>query len=194
MPVEKRFKRLRGVLGNAMVWGLGWATAAFGIFAFLHVTGNSDSSSWLDGVELAAKTAIIGAIAGGAFSTVIRVAYRGRRLSEISWVRFGIAGWIATSVFVPLFLQTMNLFSGDGLVAWPLVLDDGLWTGILGGVAAAVSLKLAQVADTVLHKRDQNAIDPSNTVENLTAAWERDIRATELAHPAPALGSNRKTP
>jgi hypothetical protein len=56
---------------------------------------------------------------------------------------------VVTGVFVPLFLQLMNLISGDGLVPWHLVLDDGVWGAVFGGVVAAGSLKLAQRADAI---------------------------------------------
>jgi hypothetical protein len=170
-------RRLRGAFGNALVWGVGWFTAGLALFATLRVAGIlPDTFSWAEGLELATKFGIGGFIAGGAFSSVIRLLYHGRRLSEISWVRFGIVGGIVTGLFVPVFMQTMNLLSGDGLVAWELVLDDGLLTAVFGGAAAGGSLKLAQLGDTLLPGRHQDQLDGSEGVDRLASAGERDTR------------------
>ncbi len=177
MAAVNIFRRLRGALGNALVWGVGWFTAALAVFAALRVVGIlPDTVSWAAGLELAIKFGIVGCIAGGAFSSVIRLLYHGRRLSEISWLRFGIVGGVVTGLFVPVFMQTMNLLSGDGLVPWELVLDDGLLTAVFGGAAAGGSLKLAQLADTLLPGRSQDQLDRSEGVDRLASAGERDTR------------------
>jgi hypothetical protein len=118
------------------------------VFAVLRLVGIiPERVSWIQGLGLAARFGIVGFVAGAAFSSVVRMVYHGRRLSDINWIRFGIAGGIVAGVFVPLFLQMMNLLSGDGLVPWRLVLDDGIWAAVFGGVAAGGSLRLAQRAD-----------------------------------------------
>lgn len=141
-------RRVRAALKNAIVWAAGWAAVPATIFAVLRLTGVT-SASWHDGLGLAARFGIVGFVAGAAFSTVVGFAYRGRRLAEISWVKFGLAGGAITAVFVPLFLQTMNLLTSGHLVPWRLVLDDSLWTGVLGAVVAGGSLKLAQRSSTL---------------------------------------------
>jgi hypothetical protein len=158
------WRRLRGVVRNALVWGAGWSALSFGVFAILRLFGVFPNATWVQGLGLAARFGIVGAVAGGAFSTVIGLVYRGRRLRDISWVRFGIAGAVITGLFVPLFLQAMNLISGDGLVPWRLVLDDALWTAVFGGVVAGGSLKLAQRADALAGRSD----------DRLTAAEKND--------------------
>lgn len=175
MSADMWVRRLRGLVRNALVWGAGWSTFSFAVFAALRLAGVfSHAVSWTQGLGLAARFGIVGAIAGGAFSTVIGLAYHGRRLQDINWVRFGIAGAVVTGVFVPLFLQTMNLLSGDGIVPWRLVLDDALWTAALGGVVAGGSLKLAQRADTVSAGTHRDHLDRSDSVDRLTARGERD--------------------
>jgi len=175
MADDTIFRRLRGALGNALVWGVGWFTAALAVFATLRVAGIlPDTLSWAEGLELAMKFGIVGVIAGGAFSSVIRLLYHGQRLSQISWVRFGIVGGVVTGLFVPVFMQTMNWLSGDGLVPWELVLDDGLLTAVFGGVAAGGSLKLAQLGDTLLAGRSHGQLDGSEGVDRLASAGERD--------------------
>jgi hypothetical protein len=164
MDISNILRRLRGALGNALAWGVGWFTAGFALFAALRVVGIFDYS-WAEALVYALRAGIVGAATGGAFSVVIALLYKGRRLSELSWIRFGIGGGIVTGLFVPLFLQTMNLLSGDGLVPWELVLDDGLTMALFGGVAAGGSLKLAQLGDTLLPGGAQDQVDRLEDVD-----------------------------
>lgn len=151
MDTENIIKRLRGAVGNAVMWGAGWAALGFAAFAALKVTGNlPESALWIDSLLVAARFGFIGGIVGGAFSAFVGILYRGRRLSEIRALRFGIGGGIMAGLFVPVFLQTMNLLSGDGLVPMQLVLDDGLFAAVFGAVAAGGSLMLAQRAQGTL--------------------------------------------
>jgi len=143
MSGESTMRRIRAALRNAVVWSAGWAAIPAALFTGLKLTGVA-SASWHDGLGLAARFGIVGFVAGAVFSTVVGFAYRGRRLAEINWVKFGLAGGAITAVAVPLFLQTMNLLTSGHLVPWHLVLDDSIWTGVLGAVAAGGSLKLAQ--------------------------------------------------
>ena len=174
MAVDILFRRLRGAFGNAVVWAGGWFAAALAVFATVSVLGGFPETSLAEGLETAVRFGIVGGIAGTAFSSVIRLVYHGRRLSEISWVRFGIGGAIVTGVFMPLFFQTMNLLSGDGLVPWALVLDDALLTAVFGGAAAAVSLKIAQHAATTLPEGTEDQVDRLKSVDLLDAAGEQE--------------------
>ena len=147
---------LRGALGNAVVWGVGWSALAFAVFAVLKVAGFLPAGViWLDALVIAPKLGMMGGLAGGAFSLAIGGLYRGRRLSDLSALRFGAAGGIMAGVFVPLFLQTMNVLSGGGLVPMGLVLDDALLAALFGAAAAGGSLKLAQRAEPLLPKQVQ---------------------------------------
>ena len=173
MSVDMWFRRLRGLVRNALVWGAGWSAFSLAVFATLRLAGVFHAS-WTQGLGLAARFGIVGAVAGGAFSTIIRLVYHGRRLRDINWVRFGIAGAVVTGVFVPLFLQTMNVLTGDGLVPWRLVLDDALWTAVFGGVVAGGSLRLAQRAEAVAAGAGYDQLDHSDKADRLTAAEDQD--------------------
>jgi hypothetical protein len=181
MDADGTFRRLRGALGNAVVWGAGWASLALAVFAALKVTGILPASvHLLDAIGMSVKFGFMGGIAGGAFSAFIGVVYRGRRLSEISPVRFGIGGGLMAGIFVPAFLQTMNLLSGGGLVPMGLVADDALWSAVFGAVVAGGSLKLAQRADPLLpggRRQDRPGLPGSGH----RPAWEeaRDLRPRE---------------
>lgn len=149
-------KRIRAIVRNAVIWGAAWAAVPAALFTTLRLIGVvPDSVSWHDGLGLAARFGIVGFVAGAVFSTVVGVAYRGRRLAEINWVKFGLAGGALTAVVVPLFLQTMNLLTDGHLIPWHLVLDDSLWTGVLGAMAAGGSLKIAQRSLAASPKHDE---------------------------------------
>ncbi len=139
-------RRLRGAIGNAILWGAGWSALGLGVLAALRLAGAAPDLSVLDGVGLVAKFGIIGVVTGTAFSAAIGLLYRHRRLQDISAVRFGIGGAVLAGVFVPTFFQVMNVLSGDGMVPMQYVLDDSVWATVFGGIAAAGSLKLAQRA------------------------------------------------
>ena len=173
MDFENILRRIRGGFGTALVWGIGWMTAGLALLVTLRLVGVF-SFPWAELVVFALRMGIVGAVTGGAFSVVMSLLYRGRRLSGINWVRFGIGGGVVTGLFVPLFLQTMNLFSGDGLVPWELVLDDGLWTAVFGGVAAGGSLKLAQIGETLLPGETGDPLDPLAGVDRLALEDGRD--------------------
>jgi hypothetical protein len=171
MNFDNILKRLRGFFGTALVWGAGWMIAGSALLFTLRLVGVL-TFPWIDLLIFAVRIGIVGSVTGAAFSIVIRFLYHGRRLSEINWVRFGLGGGIVTGLFVPLFLQTMNLLSGDGLVPWELVLDDGLWTAVFGGVSAGGSLKLAQLADPLLPGGSRDQLDPVEGVDRLPLEGE----------------------
>ena len=175
MDIDNIGRRLRGVLGNALVWGVGWLTIGFALFATLRVLGVF-TWSWAEVVGYAMRAGIVGGVAGGVFAVVIRLLYHGRRLSEISWVRFGIGGGVFAGLFLPLFLQTMNLLSGSGFVPWELLLDDVLVTALLGGAAASGSMKLAQLSDALPPGDSQDRLDRLEGVDHLALEGDRDTR------------------
>jgi len=165
MVGDGSLRRLRGIVKNALVWGAGWSGFSLAVFCVLRLAGVT-SASWMQGVGLAARFAIVGAVAGAAFSTVVRLLYYGCHLRDISSVRFGIGGAVVTGVFVPLFLQAMNLISGDDLVPWRFVLDDAVWTAVLGGIVAGGSMKLAQRPPALSGRSTQHQLDEKSNPES----------------------------
>lgn len=183
MNIDNIFKRLRGAVGNALVWGAGWSACALAVFAAMKVGGFLPASViWLDAIVVAGRFGVVGAIAGGAFSLVIGLLYRGRRLSEISAVRFGLGGGVVGGLFVPGFMTVARLLSGDGLLPLDDLLVNGLFSAAFGAVAAGGSLMLAQRAQTLLSGRGQDRPGLLGSGNPLASAGERDPRR----HRAPA--------
>lgn len=174
MNADNIFRRLRGAFGNAVVWGAAWSALGTAVFATLKVAGILPQGvSWLDAIMIAGRLGILGGIAGAAFSAVIGLLYGGRRLSDISALRFGVRGGIVAGLFVPVFFQTMNLLSG-GWVPMTFIWDDILLATLFGGVAAGASLKLAQRAQTMLSlgSRDQPDLLGSGDLVASAGAWD----------------------
>ena len=166
--------RLRAVLRNAATWGAAWALAGGAIVTVLSLFSASpeiDSlferigMSLLAGMGWGVRFGIAGAVIGTVFSTIILLGYRGRRLADISPWRFALLGAVVGGVGVPLFLQMMNVLSGDGPIAWGLVWDDGIWASVFGGVAAAGSILLARRAEPLPRARHPDQLEGLNDID-----------------------------
>jgi hypothetical protein len=171
LPFDHLFRRLRGALGNALVWGAAWFLVAFVIAAVLLVLGIvPPDASILDVlVGLPIRIGVAGCFAGGVFSLVIGLLYGGRRLTDISWVRFGIGGGLAMALFMPPLYQLLNILSGTGPIPWRFLLDDVPWMTVMGGVAAAGTLRVAQYAERLRLGRSSDRPEAAEDGERLTS-------------------------
>lgn len=142
-------RRLKGLIGNAIVWGAAWFLGGLALFTAVLLIQQPPGRTFLDALGMAIKCGVIGGVAGTIFSTFIALRYRGRKLSEISWVRFALGGGFVAGLGVPGFLWVMGALTG-GAAPLRLLVDDFVLSGVLGTVAAGASMKLAQVADRVL--------------------------------------------
>ncbi|HEX6040279.1 hypothetical protein [Longimicrobium sp.] len=148
MSTDNIIRRLRGAVGNAVVWGACWAATACAVMAGMVITGLAPEGAMLiDAPLVGARFGVMGAITGGAFSLAIGLLYRGRRLSEISWMRFGVGGGLAAGLFVPAFMTVARLLSGDSFLPLENLLTNGSLSALFGGVAAGASMWLAQRAE-----------------------------------------------
>lgn len=193
MADEGTPRAIRGALGNALTWGVSWAgmwVGAVAVYTVLGVIGIGPGLSPLNAVGAAGRFGVafgvIGAVAGLAFSAFMRLSYRGRRLSELSAVRLGIAGGILAGLFVPAFLQAMNVLSGDGAIPMHLVLDDAPFGALFGFGAAALSLKLAQRAEPA----DPGGIEPEPRGKSRGGSAPGALPRSRMSgHMLPAPGS-----
>ena len=168
------FRRLRGALGNAVVWGACWSAATLAMFAALRVAG--EPVSWHNAWQNAARAGVVGGLTSVAFSGVIGLLYRGRRLSEISWVRFGVGGGVVAGLVLPAIMLVGRTVSGDGPLPMEKWISSALLAAVFGGIAAGASLKLAQLGDTRLPAGSQDALDRLEGGDPFASAGERDTR------------------
>jgi hypothetical protein len=183
---ESRFFRLRAAVRNSVVWGVAWGAIGTVVATGMRIADKIPvGRAVLDGIGMGIRIGVMGAIAGAAFFAFIGLAYRGKRLREISWVRFGAGGALLAGLFVPAFLQTMNLLSDGRIVPWHLVTDDMLFSAIFGGITAAGTMILAQ----------RNEAAHPVTVEELLERMERDAlaaaKAAEYQKPERARSAER---
>ena len=170
-----RWRRLKGALGNAFVFAVGWTVGAFILWLLLRQANVVPHLNMLSGVGMSIRFGVVGFITGFVFPTLMRFIYRGHRLQEISWWKFGLAGALVAGIFVPTWMQTMNILTGGGGVPFALIRGDILSTALLGGVASAISIKLAQYADRIfpdtVHEQFERITE---NIERLQAPSHRD--------------------
>jgi len=140
---------LTGVVRNGVVWGVAWFALAFVTILVLRTIGVIVPATIgvLDAVGMGIRIGVVGGIAGGVFAAFIHWFYRGRRLSEINWVRFGLGGAIVAELFMLAFFAITNLASGSGFPRLDDILSDLVIAAVFGGIAAGGSMWLAQRAE-----------------------------------------------
>lgn len=138
---------IRAIARNALMWGVAWGALGTVITSIMRVMdGIPMPNAFGDGLGMGIRIGIVGGLVGALFSAFIAIAYRGKRLREISAIKFALVAALLIGLFIPLFLQSTNLISGQPLVPWSLLFDDMLMGVVFGGIVAGGSLKLAQRA------------------------------------------------
>jgi hypothetical protein len=152
-------KRIRGWLGNALVWGVGWSLFSVPIMGVLHLMG-------LDYFPLGLAALIgknlfaMGFVAGGTFSTYLGLAHRNKRLDELRPRRFALVGAIFSGLLVPTFtiLPGLGMFLGgsfNGAMAGGIAL-----AAALGGLTAFGTVKAAQKAALITSPPSGSELGP----------------------------------
>jgi hypothetical protein len=145
MSDENKPNRLRAIFKNAVVWGVVWGALGSAVATVFRLNDKIPfGNALLDGIGMGIRIGVVGALTGAAFATFMSLAYRGKRLREISALRFGIGGAVLAGVFVPAWMETMSLLTGGGLVPFNLVSGDIVYSALFGGITAAGTILLAQ--------------------------------------------------
>ncbi|MFL5541266.1 MAG: hypothetical protein ACJ8J0_19925 [Longimicrobiaceae bacterium] len=176
MAVDNFLRRLGGAVKNGVVWGAAWFALAFVTILTLRTIGVVVPAEIgvLDALGMAIRVGIFGGLTGGAFAAFISLFYRGRRLSEISWVRSGLGGAIVAVLFMLAFFAIGNWASGDGFPALDDILSDLVIAVVFGGITAGGSMWLAQRGETA-------SIAGPDRHERL-AAGPGPLRARDVGH------------
>lgn len=137
-------RRIRGAIGMGLLWAAGGAAVGGLIELILNLLPGPDD--WM-GVDMWPPTlAIPGFFAGVAFSAVLGIAARGRKVEDLSVARFGAWGAVGG-----LLLSGLLVALGFGEPLLPdLWLRAVVFIGpatLLSAVAASSSLALARMAE-----------------------------------------------
>jgi LytS/YehU family sensor histidine kinase len=139
-------RRLRGALGNALVWGVGWFAAGLALIlglALIPPVTPLEWGFWRYALGGAASIATVGAITGGAFSAYVAATYRDKRLGDLNPARFAVWGGVVSIMMALVIVSLLNADSG-----WPLrlaeVIPTILISGTLGGLTGFGSIRMAQ--------------------------------------------------
>ena len=136
------FRRIRGALGNAMVWAGTWFLAAFPLHVLYWVAGIRYDPFWEGALGTMLTYAAGGFLAGGVFSVYLSIAGRNQGLKELKPGRVGLGSALAVGLAVP----GLVWFFGDpqiDLLSWIMISST---IGLFAGGTALAQVKIAQRA------------------------------------------------
>ena len=186
MADENKPNRLRAFVQNAVIWGTTWGALGTAWASIRRLNDNIPFlNALLDGLGMGIRIGFVGGIVGAAFAAFISSKYRGQRLSEINWVRFGLGGLVLAGVFVPGALQALHYLSDGTFMPMNLITDDMVFSALFGGITAAGTMKLAQMHEeknpvTVQELLEQMETQSLNAGDAANIAAAQRERATEV--------------
>ena len=142
--IKNVFRRLRGALGNAVVWAGTWFLAAFPLHVLYWVAGIRYDSFWEGALGTMLTYAGGGFLAGGVFSLHLSIAGRNQRLKELSPGRVGLGSALTVGVVIP----GLFWFFGDPQIDVLSGIIISSTIGAFAGGTALAQVKLAQRALT----------------------------------------------
>lgn len=136
------FRRLRGIIGNAVFWGIAWFAIAFTIQAIGRFPNSILALQAFLGPSTVAG--LFGSMTGAVFSAYIAARFRNNRLEDIGAGQFALGG-VLIGLLAALLLQATG-FLPQILIPSDLryVLYGMAVFGTIGGVTALSSIKIAR--------------------------------------------------
>jgi hypothetical protein len=136
-------RKLRGALGTAVTWAIGWASLAVPGSSLMWVLGGSDATFLETVFALTAMAAGSGFLAGGVFSLGLAAFGRNRSLEELKVLPMALLGGIAAAL-LPITVGIYGLLEPSFIAEWDvLFMVGGVLTGF-GAVTAGGLLKIAK--------------------------------------------------
>ncbi len=159
--ISKILQRLRGALGNAVVWASTWFVAAFPLTGVIYLFGYFGSQPfWLTAWGTAMSLTGIGFLAGGAFSLFLGIAGRNHRLHDLKPLRFALGSGITAGLVIPAFGIIVNTLGGFPIPLGATVVVASV-AAVLTGITALGQIKIAQNAlspgEDTLHELEPGA-------------------------------------
>ncbi len=146
------FRKLRGALGTAITWGVGWALASVPVMGVLFLFSPGLSGFWGSVPLFMALGGMGGFIGGTVFSTLLGGIFGRRSFTELKPLPMAFLGCVS-GVLVPLGL--VGVFSLTGFtVEVEAVAGLLLYFGGMGAVTSAGMLKIAGMSQEQLEASD----------------------------------------
>ena len=140
--IRNIFRRLRGALGNAIVWAGTWFLAGFPLTVLLRLMGLGSGPFWQQALGVAQTYAFGGFLAGGAFSLYLRIAGRNKSLGRLKPIRVAVGSAVTVGIVLP----ALTIYLGNLQVSLASAVFSSSILAGLAGVTALGQVKIAQHA------------------------------------------------
>jgi hypothetical protein len=147
-------RRLRGVIGTAVTWALGWGA----VYAVIQVGLKLIFGHTMSILLLAFMGSILGLISGGSFAIILSIAERHRTFDQLSLKRVALWGAVGGAALV---LVAVPQLMGGGIPAGRVVADLILplsVTTLLGAGSAPATVAIARRGGTTLLEADDEPL------------------------------------
>lgn len=139
-------RRLRGAIGNAVIWGLSWFTASLALLGTAQlVWGFSVDEPWKLVLYVAGNIGVTGFLTGVVFGGYLRLSYFERSLLNIRVYRFAMGGAVMAAICAPLVGLVARMAAGMPIVVADLLAGVPL-AAAMGALTAGATIRLAQGA------------------------------------------------
>jgi hypothetical protein len=152
-------KKIRGWLGNAVVWGAAWSLATLPVLGLLYLNGWGYLVPDVAG-GIAKTFFAMGFVAGGSFSTYLGIAYRNRDFDELRPGKFALLGAIFGGLLVPAFEFVPGIALFLGLPFFGAMAAGVALAATLGGATAFGTVKVAQQAALTSGTESMGELEP----------------------------------
>lgn len=142
--VNDLMSRIRGALGNAVVWGAAWAAGSIVLLTLFVLLGLVPAvPPGMALLQIAARFGVAGVAVGAGFSGFLAYVYRDERLATIRSVPFVLGGAVVSAIIAPFagLPALLGSILGAGTAAFTLTaakraerqaLADPGYDGLLG--------------------------------------------------------------
>ena len=97
--MNRLLRRLRGVLGTGLTWGILWAAIVYTIGVVIGVVDPDSIDPGESPVIMGAITGVVGLVSGVAFSLLLSLAESRRTIRDLSLWRVAMWGVLGSAVF-----------------------------------------------------------------------------------------------
>jgi len=104
--MDRLLRKLRGMLGIGLTWGVGWGTLIFILASIIGVVDPQQIDQGEEPWRLAVLVGLVGFMSGAAFAAILSSAERRKSLKDLSVLRAALWGALGGAA-LPL-LTTMN--------------------------------------------------------------------------------------